>query len=249
MSPDVVSTVLFALAAAAAMAALPFVAACSHHAAGDARSDEARRADMVRSQLESRDITDPAVLAAMRKVPRHLFVPPSMVDEAYKDKPLPIGLEQTISQPYIVALMTQLARAAPGKKALDVGTGSGYQAAVLAETCGEVYTVEILCDLAREAEERLKRLGYTNVTGRCGDGWAGWPEVAPFDVIVVAAAPPEIPEPLIRQLAPGGRLVIPVGGLSQELVVVEKGSDGTVRRWSAGGVRFVPMTGEAQRQP
>lgn len=227
--------------------------ACSWSGSGsDGAKDpeHARRRDvMVRQQLESRDINDPRVLEAMRSVPRHLFVPPEMADQAYQDAPLAIGHDQTISQPYIVALMTQLAKAAPGKKALDVGTGSGYQAAVLAETCGRVYTVEILCDLAEEARQRLERLGYGNVTGRCGDGYAGWPEAAPFDLIIVAAAPRVIPQPLIDQLAPGGRLVIPVGGFSQELIVVEKGADGSVRRWSAGGVRFVPMTGEAETTP
>jgi protein-L-isoaspartate(D-aspartate) O-methyltransferase len=209
---------------------------------------EKERNRMVDEQIALRDVRDPRVLAAMRKVPRHLFVPPETREAAYQDSPLPIGLDQTISQPYIVALMTQLAKAAPGKKVLDVGTGSGYQAAVLAETCEHVYSIEILCQLATEADLRLKQLGYKNVTVKCGDGYAGWPEAAPFDLIIVAAAPRDVPAPLIDQLAPGGRLVIPVGSVHQELLVVEKAQDGSVRRFSAGGVRFVPMTGQAQKE-
>ena len=232
------------------LAVTPFFAACAlPSGAGDEARFAKDRERMVRTQLVARDIVDQRTLAAMGKVPRHLFVPAEQLRLAYEDTPLPIGHEQTISQPYIVALMTQLAQAAPGKKALDVGTGSGYQAAVLAETCSKVYSIEILCDLAAEAQARLARLGYTNVVGRCGDGYRGWPEAAPFDVIIVAAAPTEVPAPLVEQLAPGGRLVIPVGGGSQELLVIERGKDGTIRRWSAGGVRFVPMTGEAQRRP
>lgn len=207
------------------------------------------RQEMVEHQMRSRDITDEAVLKAMGRVPRHLFVPPDLAASAYEDSPLPIGHGQTISQPYIVALMTQLSRAAPGKKALDVGTGSGYQAAVLAEIVDEVYSIEILCDLADEARERLEKLSYSNVEVRCGDGYAGWREHAPFDVIIVAAAPEKVPEPLIEQLAPGGRLLIPVGQLHQELIVIEKAADGSVSRHAYGGVRFVPMTGEAQRRP
>jgi protein-L-isoaspartate(D-aspartate) O-methyltransferase len=201
---------------------------------------------MVERQLGGRDITDPGVLDAMRSVPRHRFVPGHLRGAAYQDSPLPIGHGQTISQPYIVALMTQLARAAPGKVALDVGTGSGYQAAVLAEIVERVYSVEIVCELADEAARRLDALGYDNVTTRCGDGYAGWEEHAPFDVIIVAAAPEAVPEPLVGQLAPGGRLVIPVGDMHQELLVIEKREDGSIERFSHGGVRFVPMTGEAQ---
>lgn len=205
----------------------------------------ARRNAMVERQLAGRDISDERVLHAMRSVPRHLFVPAGQVDSAYQDSPLPIGHGQTISQPYIVALMTQLAGAKPGKRALDVGTGSGYQAAVLAEIVDQVYSIEILCELADDAKERLDLLGYENIETRCGDGYAGWPDAAPFDVIIVAAAPEDVPEPLVEQLAPGGRLVIPVGRVHQELLVVEKGDDGTLRRFNEGGVRFVPMTGEA----
>ncbi len=205
----------------------------------------ALRETMVRVQLAARDISDPAVLEAMGKVPRHLFVPSRFRDAAYQDSPLPIARDQTISQPYIVALMTQLARAAPGKKALDVGTGSGYQAAVLAEIVDEVYSIEILCELADEARDRLADLGYENITVRCGDGYRGWPERAPFDLIIVAAAPEEVPQPLIDQLAPEGRLLIPVGRGHQELVVLEKDASGNLSRRTFGGVRFVPMTGEA----
>ena len=199
------------------------------------------RAAMARRQLEARDITHPHVLEAMRKVPRHRFVPERDRGRAYVDAPLPIGEGQTISQPYIVALTLQLARAEPGKRALDIGTGSGYQAALLAEIVDHVYTVEVRPDLAREAEERLRRLGYTNVSVRVGDGHEGWPEEAPFDLIVGAAAATDVPDALVEQLAPGARLVLPVGTTWQELVVVEKGRNGGIRRWSAGDVRFVPM--------
>lgn len=229
---------------------LLFAFGCSPQASSGGSSSsnrERQRHEMVKTQLESRDIVDPLVLAAMRKVPRHEFVPPAMEDVAYQDSPLPIGHDQTISQPYIVALMTQLAHATPKKKALDVGTGSGYQAAILAEIVDHVYSIEILCDLAQDAEARLKRLDYRNITVRCGDGYAGWPSEAPFDLIIVAAAPREVPEPLIQQLAPNGRLVIPVGTGHQELILVEKLADGSVRRSAVAGVRFVPMTGEAQK--
>ncbi len=214
-----------------------------------AMAHDTRSADeMVRTQLVARDISDPAVIDAMRAVPRDEFVPDALKKDAYRDSPLPIGHGQTISQPYIVALMTQLGRASRATRALDVGTGSGYQAAVLARIVDEVYSIEIVCDLADEARDRLGRLGYGNVTVRCGDGYAGWPEHAPFDVIIVAAAPEEIPQPLIDQLAIGGRLVIPVGGSHQELVVVERTDDGTLQQFTAGGVRFVPMTGTAERE-
>lgn len=208
----------------------------------------AARRRMVEEQLAARDIRDPRVLEAMLRVPRHRFVPEALAAEAYDDHPLSIGHGQTISQPYIVALMTQLAAPRPEGRALDVGTGSGYQAAVLAELCREVYSIEILEPLAAEAAERLKRLGYRNVTVRTGDGYRGWPEKAPFDLIIVAAAPDHVPQPLIDQLAPGGRLVIPVGDARQELLLIEKGRDGAVRRESVAPVMFVPMTGEAVRK-
>ncbi len=222
--------------------------AADAHRSEEARFSELRQL-MVERQLRGRDIVDRRVLSAMGSVPRQCFVPEALRDEAYADYPLPIGHGQTISQPYIVALMTQLARPSPQSKALDVGTGSGYQAAVLAEICKEVYSIEILEPLARQAADRLAALGYKNVVVRHGDGYRGWPEKAPFDVIIVAAAPDHVPQPLVDQLAPGGRLVLPVGDYYQELVVVEKLADGTIRRTAALPVRFVPMTGEAAKGP
>ncbi|MFQ5417194.1 MAG: protein-L-isoaspartate(D-aspartate) O-methyltransferase [Myxococcota bacterium] len=204
------------------------------------------REEMVRGQIEARGVRDPRVLAAMRAVPRHRFVPTDQRDHAYEDQPLPIGLRQTISQPYIVAVMTELLRPEPTDRVLEVGTGSGYQAAVLAHVVSHVYTIEILPELADRAAKTLAELGYDNVTVSTGDGYRGVPEQAPFDGILVTAAPAEIPQPLIDQLAPGGRLVIPVGGYFQELKVLEKTQDG-LRTRSEFPVRFVPMTGEAQR--
>ncbi|HKU70426.1 MAG TPA: protein-L-isoaspartate(D-aspartate) O-methyltransferase [Burkholderiales bacterium] len=184
------------------------------------------------------------VMAAMGKVPRHEFMPVSQRAQAYANRPLPIGLGQTISQPYIVALMSDLLDVKPGDRVLEVGTGSGYQAAVLAELAAEVYSIEIMEPLGREAAERLKRLGYRNVTTRIGDGYRGWPEHAPFDSIVVTAAPREVPGPLIEQLKPGGRLVVPVGAQAagQSLLLIEKQRDGTVTRRNMLAVRFVPLT-------
>ena len=204
---------------------------------------------MVATQIAARGIVDPRVLDAMRRVKRHLFVPEPVRAAAYGDHPLPIGHDQTISQPYIVALMTELAQVKPGARVLEIGTGSGYQAAVLAVLAKEVYSVEIVEPLAAEADERLARLGYRNVTVRSGDGYRGWPERAPFDAILVTAAPPEIPQPLLDQLAPGGRLVAPVGPErgEQVLVVVERTESG-LKRWSVAPVRFVPMTGEARKK-
>jgi protein-L-isoaspartate(D-aspartate) O-methyltransferase len=215
----------------------------------DWQTVETRR-QMVEQQLRARgrDITDERVLEAMRRVPRHLFVPEQDRHLAYMDSPQRIGHGQTISQPYIVALMTELARPAKNSKALDVGTGSGYQAAILAELCREVYSIEIIEPLAESARQRLRDLGYTNLTVRAGDGYRGWPEEAPFDLIIVAAAPTHIPQPLIDQLAEGGRLVIPVGDYFQTLRVVEKSVGGKVRQWNVTPVAFVPMTGEAQRR-
>jgi protein-L-isoaspartate(D-aspartate) O-methyltransferase len=212
----------------------------------DEFADDRKR--MVRVQLAARDIHDRRVLDAMRRVPRHLFVPDEMQQFAYDDRPLPIGYQQTISQPYIVALMTQLAQTKPESRVLDVGTGSGYQAAVLAELCQHVYGIEIVPPLAETAAKRLREQGYANVTVRCGDGYRGWPEHAPFDAIILAAAPEHIPPALVDQLAPGGRLVLPVGDRHQELVVVEKQPDGTTRQRTVTLVAFVPMTGEAQNR-
>ena len=202
---------------------------------------------MVDEQIVARGVKDQRVLAAMRKVPRHLFVPENLIPEAYDDTPLPIGHGQTISQPYIVALMTELLQLSGDEKVLEVGTGSGYQAAVLGELAKEVYTIEIVEPLARQAAERLRELGYTNVHVRHGDGYDGWPEQAPFDGIIVTAAPEQIPKPLLEQLKPGGRLVIPVGAWSQDLLVVTKSPDGKITRQVVIPVRFVPMTGKAER--
>ena len=187
-----------------------------------------------------------AVMAAMGKVPRHRFVPPSEEDFAYDNRPLPIGEGQTISQPYIVALMTDLLDLRPADRVLEVGTGSGYQAAVLAELVAKVYTIEIVEPLGRRAAKTLAELGYRNVEARVGDGYGGWPQAAPFDAIIVTAAPPEVPQPLIDQLKAGGRMVIPVGGslMSQELLLVHKESDGRTTTRRALPVRFVPLTRE-----
>jgi protein-L-isoaspartate(D-aspartate) O-methyltransferase len=208
------------------------------------------RARMVETQIAARGVRDPRVLAAMREVPRHLFVDASQRQHAYDDQPLPIaGGTQTVSQPYIVALMTELLDLQPNEKVLEIGTGSGYQSAVLARLTRHVYTIEIVPELARTAGERLQRLGYHNVTVREGDGYRGWPEEAPFDGIVVTAAPQRIPEPLLEQLAPGGRMVIPVGGFFQELKVFSKDKDGRVTEKDILPVRFVPMTGEIEKTP
>ena len=208
----------------------------------DARADE--RLHMVGTQIESRDVRDPGVLRAMRTVPRHRFVPSSRSAAAYDDRPLPIGHRQTISQPYIVALMSELARVKPGDRVLEVGTGSGYQAAVLAEMGAKVFSIEIVQPLAKRAKATLTELGY-DVEVKHGDGYAGWPEHAPFDAVVVTAAPPKIPKPLKQQLKVGGRLVIPVGKYFQSLVVVTR-TDKGFREESVIPVRFVPMTGKAQ---
>jgi protein-L-isoaspartate(D-aspartate) O-methyltransferase len=207
----------------------------------------AARLHMVATQIEVRGVRDLRVLDAMRRVERHRFVPESVRDAAYADHPLGIGFGQTISQPYIVAVMTEAARVRPGARVLEIGTGSGYQAAVLAELAGEVDTIEPIEPLAKEAAARLAALGYRNVNVRAGDGYRGWPERAPFDAIVVTAAPPEIPQPLLDQLALGGRLVAPVGEGEQELVVVKRSAAGLTTR-NLLPVRFVPMTGEAQRR-
>jgi len=207
----------------------------------------ARRQRMVATQIEPRGVNDPCVLEALRRVPRHEFVPESLEERAYADHPLPIGHQQTISQPYIVALMTELVRPGPESKVLEIGTGSGYQAAVLAECAEEVYTIEIVADLGREAAARLSGMGYDTVHPRVGDGFDGWPEQAPFDAIVVTAAPERIPQPLLDQLAPGGRLVIPVGVGHQTLLLVTRTDEGFDRR-TIIPVRFVPMTGKAQQK-
>ena len=207
------------------------------------------RQRMVDEQLAGRDITDEAVLSAMRRVPRHRFVAPEQQRFAYADHPLPIGFGATISQPYVVARMTQLAQVRPGDRVLDVGTGSGYQAAVLAELGAEVYSVEIVPELAGSAAALLRELGYTRVQVRTGDGYAGWPERAPFAAILVAAAAPALPRPLTDQLAVGGRLVIPVGRDVQDLMILEKRPGGALHTEHVMPVRFVPMTGAVERHP
>ncbi len=214
------------------------------------RDDEAeRRARMVETQIVARGVRDPRVLAAMREVPRHLFVDPAQREHAYEDHPLPIAGNQTISQPYIVALMTELAEITPGERVLEIGTGSGYQSAVLSRLAREVYSIEIVPELARASGERLRRLGYGNVSVKEGDGYRGWSEHAPFDAIIVTAAPDRIPQPLLDQLAPGGRMVIPVGSFFQELKVLSKDKNGKISEKDILPVRFVPMTGEIEKTP
>lgn len=196
--------------------------------------------DMVRYQLVARGISDKRVIRAMENTPRHLFVPESQRVLAYTDDPLPIGEGQTISQPFIVAIMTELLELKGHEKVLEIGTGSGYQAAVLAQLVDTCYSIELLQELADSAEARLKQLGYNNVRTKCGDGYWGWPEHAPFDRIIVTAAPPEIPEKLIEQLAPDGKMVIPVGKYFQDLMVVTRTKKG-IHRKQIIPVRFVPM--------
>jgi protein-L-isoaspartate(D-aspartate) O-methyltransferase len=236
-----------ALACRSSRSAQPPIGREPAHAA--LATDESRFAElrerMVTEQLVARDIDDRAVLDAMRRVPRHAFVPERYREQAYDDSPLPLEAEQTISQPYIVALMSQLADVEPGDRVLEVGTGSGYQAAVLAALGAEVFSIEIVEELAAGAEQRLARLGY-GAQVRHGDGYAGWPEHAPFDAILITAAPPAIPEPLKAQLEVGGRLIAPVGQGAQDLIVVTRAARGFEQR-SVLPVRFVPMTGRAQQ--
>jgi protein-L-isoaspartate(D-aspartate) O-methyltransferase len=189
---------------------------------------------------------DPRVLGAMAKVRRHEFVPPAQRRAAYRNRPLSIGAGQTISQPFIVALMTDLLGVETGDKVLEIGTGSGYQAAMLAELANEVYTIEIVESLGIDAAKTLDRLGYTNVQTRIGDGYQGWPEHAPYDAIIVTAAPDHVPPALVEQLKPGGRLVVPVGKLFQELMVITKNADGTATRKEIVPVQFVPLTREQE---
>ena len=206
------------------------------------------RQRMVAEQLAApgRDITNARVLTAMGKVPRHEFVPERLRAQAYEDRPLPIGHGQTISQPYIVAFMTEQLEPRPADRVLEIGTGSGYQAAVLAELVEKVYTIEIIEDLAKRAATDLQRLGYTNVYVRAGDGYKGWPEAAPFDAIIVTCAPEKVPQPLIDQLKDGGRMIIPVGPISdQELVLLRKHGNQLEQR-AVLPVQFVPMTGQSQ---
>jgi protein-L-isoaspartate(D-aspartate) O-methyltransferase len=214
-----------------------------------ASADEYQQARerLVHEEIEARGVRDARVLAAMRKVPRHLFVPPDQQKNAYVDSPLFIGYSQTISEPYVVAFMTEALELKPHDRVLEIGTGSGYQAAVLAELTQEVYTIEIVEPLAKTAEERLRRLGYSNVHVRAGDGYRGWPEAAPFDAIILTAAPPQrVPPPLLEELREGGRLIAPVGGSEQDLIRVRRTAKGVTEEVLLP-VRFVPMTGEAQK--
>jgi protein-L-isoaspartate(D-aspartate) O-methyltransferase len=224
----------------AAAAAVPLVALLAQNRAGDAG---ARRKEMVAEQIRARGVADLRVLAAMGKVPRERFVPEALAARAYDDTPLPIGSGQTISQPYIVAYMTEALGVDPAHRVLEIGTGSGYQAAILGELARRVYSIEIVPELARRSAETLKALGYRNVEVRQGDGYAGWPEHAPFDRIIVTAAPEQIPKPLIDQLAPRGRMVVPVGeqGGTQWMTILEKTAQGVAQRRTFP-VQFVPFT-------
>jgi len=230
------------------------LAGCVQAGAADTASFEAERRALLReierdvqetAEYLNRRELDPRVMAAMASVPRHEFVRPEDRDVAYANRPLPIGYGQTISQPYIVAVMTDLLEPTQGCRALEVGTGSGYQAAVLSQLCEKVYTLEIVEGLGQQARTRLARLGYTNVDVRIGDGYYGWPEAAPFDVIVVTAVAGHIPPPLLKQLKPGGRMVLPVGTrfTTQELVLVRKLTDGRITTRQLLPVAFVPLTG------
>ncbi len=221
-----------------------FVAGC-----GAQENDfEYRRAQMVKTQIEARGISDPGVLKALRKVERHHFVMPEDISRAYNDYPLPIEEGQTISQPYIVAFMTETLNLKPSDKVLEIGTGSGYQAAILAEICDSVFTIEIFPTLTKKAQEIFNELGYKNILCKTGDGYLGWPEHAPFDAIIVTCAPSKIPVPLKNQLAEGGRMIIPVGEFhGQSLVLLEK-KKGKLREEKVLPVRFVPMINEKGKE-
>ena len=209
----------------------------------------AQRKQMVRDQIEARGIRNPQILAVMQKVERHLFVKPEYLTMAYRDGPLPINCEQTVSQPYIVALMTDLLKLTPTSKVLEIGTGCGYQTAILAELAGTVYSVEILPTLARSAKARLARLNYENICFKEGNGYQGWQEYAPYDAVLVAAAPKIVPEQLVQQLSEGGSMVIPVGDSEQNLLLIQKkpqteaGAEPFLETTEVTGVSFVPMTG------
>lgn len=234
-------------AARRALAVVAITAAALSGAAawGQDELDQARLL-MVEEQIRARGVSQPEVLDAMAAVPRHLFVPESQRDQSYEDRPLPIDYEQTISQPYIVALMTELLDLSGNEKVLEIGTGSGYHSAVLARVADEVYSIEILEPLANRAATRLRALGFANVHVRAGDGYAGWPEEAPFDAIILTAAPPRLPQPLLDQLKVGGRMVAPVGDYLQDLNLVVKTGPHEFEKKRIAPVRFVPMTGEIQ---
>lgn len=232
-----------------ALVATAFVVSCVSPGAQSAVDEwTAARERMVREQLRERDITDVRVLDAMGTVPRHLFVPEAQRQLAYRDHPLPIGYSQTISQPYIVAFMTQALDVAPDHRVLEIGTGSGYQAAILARLVREVYTIEIVEPLAERARATLKDLGFTNVHVLTGNGYLGWPDQAPFDRVIVTAAPEDVPQPLVEQLKVGGRMAIPVGGVSQELRILRRTTRG-LETLETLPVRFVPMTGRPKPKP
>lgn len=214
----------------------------------DTEEHRMARTKMVATQIEARGVRDERVLRAMRDEPRHAYVPKEYAGEAYADYPLPIGHGQTISQPFIVALMTALLDVKPKMKVLEIGTGSGYQAAILDRLGAEVYTIEIVEPLCERARRDLARNGHAGVKVRCGDGYRGWPEAAPFDRIILTAAPDHIPEPLVAQLAPSGVMVLPLGSVEQWLVRLTKHADGSVTQETVEAVRFVPMTGEALRR-
>ena len=215
----------------------------------DRRHEHARQGErdrMVDTQIVGGGITDLMVVAAMRRVPRHQFIPDDQSEDAYGDFPLPIGYAQTISQPYIVAYMTEALKLQPGEKVLEIGTGSGYQAAILAELGVQVFTIEIVKPLVQYARENLSKLGFDQIFVRAGDGYQGWPEEQPFDAIIITAAPDHVPSPLLEQLAVGGRLILPVGDYSQNLVLIRRTEKG-YQKTELLPVRFVPMTGEAEK--
>jgi protein-L-isoaspartate(D-aspartate) O-methyltransferase len=227
---------------------LLFITACGQQKSNKSGTNdmyEKMRINMVRDQIKNRGITDEDVLNAMQRVPRHEFVPDHLKKYAYADEPLPIGEDQTISQPYIVAYMTEKLQLSHGDKVLEIGTGSGYQAAVLAQIIDTVYTIEIVDVLARRAKQKLAALGYDNIFVKSGDGYKGWPENAPFDAIIITAAPTIIPEPLVEQLRTGGRMILPLGDYSQDLVLITKNEQG-ISEQKLLPVRFVPMTGEIE---
>lgn len=226
-----------------------FAFACTEAAPLSDEDFAARRESMVKRQVEDRGIRDRRVLDAMRRVPRHEFVPEEFRESAYEDRPLGIGYGQTISQPYIVAFMSEQLAPKPGDRILEVGTGSGYQAAVLSKLVTDVYSIEIVPELAQRSAEVLKKLGIANVHTKAGDGYQGWSEHAPFDGIIVTCAPDHIPNPLIRQLKEGGKLIIPVGDLGDQALYLLEKRQGNIERKAILPVRFVPMTGKAQSVP
>ena len=228
--------------------AFPLMAAALNPQAPPADPFVDLRRDMVDQQIRRRQVQAPHVLRAMEEVPRHRFVPEHQRGSAYVDSPLPIGDGQTISQPYVVALMTELLELGEDSKVLEIGTGSGYQAAVLSRIAKQVYSIEIREGLGEQARNLLEDLGYDNVQVRIGDGYGGWPEAAPFDGIIVTAAPERIPQPLVDQLRMGGKMVIPVGRFLQELLVITRTEDG-IQTQEVAGVRFVPMIGEVEKPP